>query len=154
MPSRRRSHINERKTLPGDLTDSIRAHFYGCAMLPAEVRRRAQAARIDGAHLEAQATSDDAREIQQVVHDPGLRGGALAISGQYARLLKETQSRSSGRSWTRVRGDPRGSEQHSSGMDWKGRQVAFGSMAPTSAISRESFAFNSPLERWLARTRV
>jgi hypothetical protein len=28
-----------------DLTDSIRAHRYGCAMLPAEVRRRAQAAR-------------------------------------------------------------------------------------------------------------
>jgi hypothetical protein len=28
-----------------DLTDSIRAHLYGCAMLPAELRRRAQAAR-------------------------------------------------------------------------------------------------------------
>ena len=28
-----------------DLTDSIRAHLYGCAMLPAEVRRRAQATR-------------------------------------------------------------------------------------------------------------
>jgi hypothetical protein len=28
-----------------DLTDSIRAHLYGCAMLPAAVRRRAQAAR-------------------------------------------------------------------------------------------------------------
>jgi hypothetical protein len=28
-----------------DLTDSIRAHLYGCAILPAEVRRRAQAAR-------------------------------------------------------------------------------------------------------------
>ena len=28
-----------------DLTDSIRAHLYGCAMLPAEVRRRVQAAR-------------------------------------------------------------------------------------------------------------
>jgi len=28
-----------------DLTDSIRAHLYGCAMLPTEVRRRAQAAR-------------------------------------------------------------------------------------------------------------
>jgi len=28
-----------------DLTDSIRAHLYGCAMLPVEVRRRAQAAR-------------------------------------------------------------------------------------------------------------
>jgi hypothetical protein len=28
-----------------DLTDSIRAHLYGCAILPAEVRRRAQLAR-------------------------------------------------------------------------------------------------------------
>jgi hypothetical protein len=28
-----------------DLTDSIRAHLYGCAMLPVTVRRRAQAAR-------------------------------------------------------------------------------------------------------------
>jgi hypothetical protein len=28
-----------------DLTDSIRAHLYGCAMLPAEIRRRALAAR-------------------------------------------------------------------------------------------------------------
>jgi len=28
-----------------DLTDSIRAHLYGCTMLPAEVRRRAAAAR-------------------------------------------------------------------------------------------------------------
>jgi hypothetical protein len=28
-----------------DLTDSVRAHLYGCAMLPVEVRRRAQAAR-------------------------------------------------------------------------------------------------------------
>jgi hypothetical protein len=28
-----------------DLTDTIRAHLYGCAMLPAEVRRRAQEAR-------------------------------------------------------------------------------------------------------------
>ena len=27
-----------------DLTDSVRAHLYGCAMLPAEVRRRAVAA--------------------------------------------------------------------------------------------------------------
>jgi hypothetical protein len=28
-----------------DLTDNIRAHLYGCGMLPAEVRRRAQEAR-------------------------------------------------------------------------------------------------------------
>src|SRR5262245_48873784 len=28
-----------------DLTDRIRAHLYGCAMLPAEVRRRAEAVR-------------------------------------------------------------------------------------------------------------
>jgi hypothetical protein len=35
-------HTGARHT---DLTDSIRVHLYGCAMLPVEVRRRAQAAR-------------------------------------------------------------------------------------------------------------
>jgi hypothetical protein len=34
-----------------DLTDSIRAHLYGCALLPAAVRRRAQAAREAARHL-------------------------------------------------------------------------------------------------------
>jgi len=34
-----------------DLTDSIWAHLYGCAMLPGQVRRRAQAAREAAQHL-------------------------------------------------------------------------------------------------------
>ncbi|PYN82403.1 MAG: hypothetical protein DMD96_06100 [Candidatus Rokuibacteriota bacterium] len=34
-----------------DLTDSIREHLYGCAMLPGQVRRRAQAAREAAQHL-------------------------------------------------------------------------------------------------------
>jgi hypothetical protein len=38
-----RSHVCPR--CHADLTDSIRAHLYGCAMLPEQVRRRAQAAR-------------------------------------------------------------------------------------------------------------
>jgi len=45
-----------------DLTDSIRAHLYSCAMLPAEVRRRAQAPR------------DAARSL--VKRGVGLRDGA------------------------------------------------------------------------------
>lgn len=34
-----------------DLTESARAHLYGCAMLPAEVRRRAKAVREAAQHL-------------------------------------------------------------------------------------------------------
>jgi hypothetical protein len=35
----------------------------------------------DGAHFQAQTTSDDARKIQQVVHEPGLYGGAVHDCG-------------------------------------------------------------------------
>ena len=38
-----------------DLTDSVRAHLYGCAMLPAEVRRRAAAARAAARDLVKQS---------------------------------------------------------------------------------------------------
>lgn len=38
-----------------DLTDSIRAHLYACALLPAEVRRRAQAARETASSLVKQS---------------------------------------------------------------------------------------------------
>src|SRR5206468_8511597 len=38
-----------------DLTDSVRAHLYGCAMLPEEVRRRAQAAREAAGELVKQS---------------------------------------------------------------------------------------------------
>ena len=44
----------------GDLTDSVRAHLYGCAMLPAEVRRRAVAAR---------AAARDLIKRSQQLHD-------------------------------------------------------------------------------------
>src|SRR5262245_24383234 len=57
-----------------DLTDSIRAHLYSCAMLPAEVRRRAQAAR-DAARslvkrsLELRDAADVAmREAEAAIH--------------------------------------------------------------------------------------
>ena len=57
-----------------DLTDSIRAHLYGCAMLPGEVRRRAQAAREAAASLVKQShqLSDAAdvllREAEAALH--------------------------------------------------------------------------------------
>jgi hypothetical protein len=63
-----------------DLTDSIRAHLYGCAMLPVEVRRRAQAAReaarslvesfqlrgtVDGLERQAEASLHALRETMR-----------------------------------------------------------------------------------------
>src|SRR5437867_4093980 len=63
-----------------DLTDSIRAHLYGCATLPVEVRRRAQAAReavrslveslqlrgtVDGLERPAEASLHALREIMR-----------------------------------------------------------------------------------------
>jgi hypothetical protein len=50
-----------------DLTDSIRAHLYGCAMLPAEVRRRAQAAREAAQSLVKQSAQEHVRSIAQLV---------------------------------------------------------------------------------------
>jgi hypothetical protein len=52
-----------------DLTDSVRAHLYSCAMLPAEVRRRAHAAREAARRLvkqsqQAHETAD--RPMQEV----------------------------------------------------------------------------------------
>jgi hypothetical protein len=38
-----------------DLTDNVRAHLYGCAMLPAEVRRRAQETRAAAQELVTQS---------------------------------------------------------------------------------------------------
>jgi len=47
-----------------DLTDSIRAHLYGCAMLPVAVRRRAQAAREAARSLAKQSRQlSDAAEV-------------------------------------------------------------------------------------------
>jgi hypothetical protein len=50
-----------------DLTDSIRAHLYGCAMLPVEVRRRAQAAREAARSLVKQSAQQHVRSIAQLV---------------------------------------------------------------------------------------
>jgi hypothetical protein len=61
-----------------DLTDSIRAHLYGCAMLPAEVRRRAQAAReaarslVKQSHQLRDAADLARREAEATLH--ALRG--------------------------------------------------------------------------------
>jgi hypothetical protein len=57
-----------------DLTDSVRAHLYGCAMLPAEVRRRAQEARDAARQLvkQSQQLRDNAdvliREAEASLH--------------------------------------------------------------------------------------
>ena len=57
-----------------DLTDSVRAHLYACAMLPAEVRGRAQVARDATRHLvkQSQLLRDNAdvliREAEVALH--------------------------------------------------------------------------------------
>jgi hypothetical protein len=66
-----------------DLTESIRAHLYGCAILPAEVRRRAQVSRETARSLVKQS---------QQLHD----AADLAIREAEAALhaLRETLSQS------------------------------------------------------------
>jgi hypothetical protein len=57
-----------------DLTDSIRAHLYGCAMLPVEVGRRAQAAReatrslVKQSHQLRDAADVAIREAEAALH--------------------------------------------------------------------------------------
>jgi hypothetical protein len=57
-----------------DLTDSIRAHLYGCAMLPMTVRRRAQAAReaaqtlVKKSHQPSDAADVLVREAEAALH--------------------------------------------------------------------------------------
>jgi hypothetical protein len=77
-----------------DLTDSIRAHLYGCAMLPVEVRRRAQAAR-DAARslveqsLELRDAADVAvREAEAAIHSlrETLRKAPTRSPGRQIRL--------------------------------------------------------------------
>ena len=50
-----------------DLTDRLRAHLYGCAILPVEVRRRAQAAREAARSLVKHSAEQDVRSIAQLV---------------------------------------------------------------------------------------
>jgi hypothetical protein len=49
-----------------DLTDRLRAHLYGCAMLPVEVRRRAQAAREAARSLAKQSAQQHVRSIARL----------------------------------------------------------------------------------------
>ena len=57
-----------------DLTDSIRAHLYGCAMLPVAVRRKAQAAReaarslVKQSHQSRDAADVAVREVEAALH--------------------------------------------------------------------------------------
>jgi Spy/CpxP family protein refolding chaperone len=57
-----------------DLTDNIRAHLYGCAMLPVAVRRRAQAAReaarnlVKQSHQLRDAADVARREAEDALH--------------------------------------------------------------------------------------
>jgi hypothetical protein len=50
-----------------DLIDRIRAHLYGCAILPVEVRRRAQAAREAARSLVKHSAEQHVRSIAQLV---------------------------------------------------------------------------------------
>ena len=57
-----------------DLTDSVRTHLYACAMLPSEVRRRAQAAReaarslVKQSHQLTDAADVRLREAEAALH--------------------------------------------------------------------------------------
>src|SRR5438445_7703844 len=57
-----------------DLTDSIRAHLYGCAMLPVDIRRRAQVAReaarslVKQSHQLSDAADVLLREAEAALH--------------------------------------------------------------------------------------
>jgi hypothetical protein len=65
-----------------DLTDSVRAHLYGCAMLPAEVRRRAQDTRAS-----TQALLKQSGEL----HD---RADVLLREAEVARAASRAASQS------------------------------------------------------------
>jgi hypothetical protein len=69
-----------------DLTDSIRVHLYSCAMLPTEIRRRAQAAREASRHLIKQ--SQQARDTADVL----MREAEVAL-----QALRETMRQSPNR---------------------------------------------------------
>jgi hypothetical protein len=74
-----------------DLTDSIRAHLYGCAMLPAAVRRRAQAAReaagtlVKQSHQLSDAADVLLREAEAALHALRSAMRQPAIPAQSAR---------------------------------------------------------------------
>ena len=71
-----------------DLTDSIRAHLYGCAMLPVEVRRRAQAAREAMRSLVKQSAQQHVRSIAQLVAE------AEAALDELRDIIRQAPARS------------------------------------------------------------
>ena len=69
-----------------DMTQTARAHVYGCAMLPSEVRLRAQAVREAAQHL--------VKESQQVRdRSDVLTREAEAALFESQRALRETMSK-------------------------------------------------------------
>jgi hypothetical protein len=78
-----------------DLTDSIRAHLYGCAMLPAEVRRRAQASREAAQRLvkESRQLADTADVLIQEAEAArnALRETMREVAGKSLRSTRQTE---------------------------------------------------------------
>ena len=92
-----------------DPTDSIRAHLYGCAMLPVEVRRRAQAAReavrslvqslqlrgtVDGLERQAEASLHALRETMRqaptlsAISETKQQGGQIRLLSYHVLPLR------------------------------------------------------------------
>jgi len=73
------------------LTENVRTHLYGCAMLPSEVRLRAQAVREAAQHLVKQSHE---------LHDTSdrLMREAEALLFERQRALREAMSRRTGQS--------------------------------------------------------
>jgi hypothetical protein len=83
-----------------DLTDGIRAHLYGCAMLPAEVRRRAQVARdaarilvkqsvelCDAADVAMREAEAAIHSLRETLRKAPTRSGTKDHPGRQIRLL-------------------------------------------------------------------
>jgi hypothetical protein len=69
-----------------DLTEAVRAHLFRCAMLPSEIRLRAQAVREAAQHLVKE--SQQLRDASDV-----LMGEAEAMLFKMQRALREAMSR-------------------------------------------------------------
>jgi hypothetical protein len=80
----KRTHVCRR--CGTDLTESIRHHLYGCAMLPAEVREQAQRVR------------DAARRLVKESHQLSDRAEVLTLEADVAvTALRETMQRTAQR---------------------------------------------------------
>ena len=69
-----------------DLTESVRAHLYGCALLPAEVRRRAQELR-EAAQLLVKQSQQVRDKADVLIRE------AEAVMFERLRALREAMSR-------------------------------------------------------------